>query len=387
MTPVGGPMKLVHLLTLFFLSSAVLVLAQTTKQAKPTMTKELFGKSREGQPIDLYTLANANGMKVRITTYGGILTSVEAPDKNGKVNDVVLGFNDLEEYLKGHPSFGTLPGRYANRIGKARFMLNGKEYKLAANNGENTLHGGRKGFDKYVWAAKESPAKDGAAVELTHVSPDGDEGFPGSVTVKVTYTLTNKNELRIDYSALSDQDTVINLTNHAYFNLAGEGNGDVLGQEIMINADRFTPVDAGLIPTGEIKSVKGTALDFTKPAKIGARIDADEEQIKIGKGYDHNFIVNGKPGTLRLAARASDATSGRVLEVWTTEPAVQFYTANNLDGSRTGKSGKLYPKRSGFCLETQHYPDSPNKPSFPTTTLKKGVHFHSTTVFKFLTQK
>jgi aldose 1-epimerase len=380
-------MKLVHLLTLFFLSGAVLISAQTTKPAKPTMTKELFGKSRDGQPIDLYTLANANGMKAKITTYGGILTSVEVPDRNGKIDDVVLGFNDLEEYLKGHPSFGTLPGRYANRIGKARFTLNGKEYKLAANNGENTLHGGRKGFDKYVWSGKESPAKDGVAVELTHLSPDGDEGFPGAVTVKVVYTLTNKNELRLDYSAVSDQDTVVNLTNHSYFNLAGAGNGDILNQEIMINADRFTPVDAGLIPTGEMKNVKGTALDFTKPVKIGARIDADEEQIKLGKGYDHNLIVNGKPGSLRLAARASDSASGRILEVWTTEPGVQFYTANNLDGSRTGKGGKVYVRRGGFCLETQHFPDSPNKANFPTTTLKKGEKFQSTTVFKFMTAK
>jgi aldose 1-epimerase len=356
-------------------------------KSKSMMTKDSFGKSRDGQPVDLYTLTNANGMKVKITTYGGIVTSIEVPDKNGKLADVVLGFNDPEEYFKGHPSFGTVPGRYANRIGKARFTLNGKEYKLAANNGENSLHGGTKGFDKYVWSARRAEAKNGVALELTHTSPDGDEGYPGTLTAKVVYTLTDANELRIDYSATSDKDTVVNLTNHSYFNLAGEGSGDILNTELMLNADRFTPVDKGLIPTGELRSVKGTALDFTKPEKIGARIDSTEEQMAIGRGYDHNFVINGGGSKLTLAARATEATSGRVLEVWTTEPGVQLYTGNHLDGSRIGKSGRPYGRRSGFCLETQHFPDSPNKPGFPTTVLKKDGRYQTTTVFKFSATK
>jgi len=360
-------------------------LAQT--KSKAMITKDAFGKTQDGTAVDQYTLTNANGMKVKITAYGGIVTAIEAPDKNGKVEDVVLGFDNLDEYLKGHPSFGTIPGRYANRIAKARFTLGGKEYKLFANNGENSLHGGKKGFDKYVWKAREVAARNGVALEVTHTSPDGDEGYPGTLTATVVYTLTNANELRIDYSATSDQDTVVNLTNHSYFNLKGAGNGDILDHDLMLNADRFTPVNTGLIPTGELRNVAGTPLDFTKPARIGARIESDYDQMKIGRGYDHNFAVNGKAGTLRLAARATEATSGRVLEVWTTEPGVQLYTGNFLDGSKVGKSGKAYKQRYGFCLETQHFPDSPNQPSFPSTVLKKGGRYQTTTVFKFLTRK
>jgi aldose 1-epimerase len=360
---------------------------QTQLKTKAMISKDAFGKTQDGTAVDLYTLTNAGGMKVKITTYGGIVTAIEVPDRAGRLGDVVLGFDKLDEYLKGHPSFGTIPGRYANRIAKARFTLNGKEYKLFANNGENSLHGGQKGFDKYVWKAREVPAKNGVALEVSHLSPDGDEGYPGTLTAKVVYTLTNANELRMDYSATSDQDTVVNLTNHSYFNLKGEGNGDILDHELMLNADRFTPVNAGLIPTGELRAVKGTPFDFSKAEKIGARIESGDEQMKIGRGYDHNYIVNGKAGALRLAARASEATSGRILEVWTTEPGVQLYTGNFLDGSRTGKSGKTYVRRGGFCLETQHYPDSPNQPSFPSTVLKKGGRYQTTTIFKFSVRK
>jgi aldose 1-epimerase len=376
--------KLVRILIVtLFMALSFEALAQT----KAMITKEAFGKTQDGTAVELYTLANSAGVKVKITTYGGIVTAIVVPDKNGSLGDVVLGFDKLDEYLKGHPSFGTIPGRYANRIAKARFTLNGKEYKLFANNGENSLHGGQKGFDKYVWKAREVPAKDGVALEVSHTSPDGDEGYPGTLTATVVYTLTNTNELRMDYSAVSDQDTVVNLTNHSYFNLKGEGAGDILDHELMLNADRFTPVTANLIPTGELRAVKGTPFDFTKPEKIGARIESDDEQMKIGRGYDHNYVVNGQAGALRLAARAADAVSGRVLEVWTTEPGVQLYTGNFLDGSRTGKGGKPYVRRGGFCLETQHYPDSPNQPKFPSTVLKKGGRYQTTTVFKFSTRK
>ncbi len=359
-----------------------------TKTAKPeekksTMAKESFGKTADGKAVDLYTLTNANGMTVKITNYGGIVTSIVVPDRTGKKGDVVLGFNTLDEYLKGHPFFGAIAGRYANRIGKGKFTLNGAEYKLAINNGENSLHGGKVGFDKAVWEAKEIPATNGTSLELKHTSPDGDEGYPGKLDVTLVYTLTNDNALQLDFSATTDKDTVVNLTNHSYFNLAGEGSGDILGHELMIDADNITPVDKGLIPTGKLMPVKGTAFDFTKPEVIGKRIDAQEEQITIGKGYDHNFALNSGGGKLALAARATDPTSGRVLEVLTDQPGVQLYTGNFLDGSKIGKSGKPYPRRAGFCLETQHFPDSPNKPSFPTTVLKKGEQYKTTTVFKF----
>ncbi len=352
-------------------------------KGKPGVKKEVFGKTPDGQEVEIYTLTNAAGVEARIMTYGAIVVSLKAPDRAGKLEDVVLGFDDLDSYLKGHPFFGAIAGRYANRIGKARFSLNGVEYKLAVNNGPNSLHGGTKGFDKYVWKAKPVPVKDGAALELTHVSRDGDEGYPGTLSVKVTYTLTGDNGLRIDYLATTDKDTVVNLTNHSYFNLAGAGKGDILQHRVMINADRFTPVDETLIPTGELRSVKGTPFDFTAMTAIGARVDADEEQMKFGKGYDHNFVLNGQAGTLRLAAKAEDPASGRMMEVWTTEPGVQLYIGNFLDGSKIGKGGKPYPRRSGFCFETQHFPDSPNKPAFPSTVLKKGAQYRSTTIYKF----
>ena len=358
--------------------------AGMTIAANPRIQKQAFGKTADDQAVDLYTLTNAHGVEARIMTYGGIVVSLKVPDRSGKMGDVVLGYDHLEGYLKKNPFFGPIVGRYGNRIAKGRFSLGGREYTLAQNNGENHLHGGRKGFDKAVWKAQEVKAKDGVGLALTHFSKDGDEGYPGDLSVTVVYTLTNINELKIEYTATTDQETIVNLTNHSYFNLAGSGN--ILNHEMMINADRFTPVDQGLIPTGELRSVRGTALDFTQPKAIGARIDQPDEQLLIGKGYDHNFVINGGGGSLALTARVYEPVTGRVLEVYTTEPGVQFYTANFLDGSITGKGGQVYPKRSGFCLETQHFPDSPNKPHFPSTVLAPGQKYATTTVFKFLTK-
>jgi aldose 1-epimerase len=375
------------ILTSMVLIAAVMFTGGFGEKGKASLKKESFGKTTDGQEVELYTLSNANGVETEIATYGGIVVSIKVPDRNGKYDDVALGFDNLDGYLKGHPFFGALVGRYGNRIGKAKFTLNGKEYKLAVNNGENTLHGGAKGFDKVVWKAKPVTVKDGVALELTYLSKDGEEGYPGNLSVKVIYTLTNSDELKIDYTATTDQDTVVNLTNHTYFNLAGQGNGDILGHQIQINADRFTPVDTGLIPTGELRSVKSTPFDFTQLTAIGARVNQDEEQLKLGKGYDHNFVINGKAGTLRLAAKVVEPTTGRVMEVLTTEPGVQFYIGNFLDGSLKGKEGKVYNARYGFCLETQHFPDSPNKPDFPTTVLKKGGRYQTTTVYKFSTDK
>jgi len=355
-------------------------------QAQATVTKAPFGTA-DGQSVDLYTLRNVHGVEARITNYGGILVSLKVPDRNGKFDDVVLGFNDLDTYLKGHPYFGALIGRYGNRIAKGRFTLNGVEYKLAVNNGENTLHGGIKGFDKVVWTGKEMKTKAGPAVVLTYLSKDGEEGYPGNLNVRVVYTLTNNNELKIEYSATTDKDTVTNLTHHSYFNLAGEGNGDILSHLVTINGSRFLPTDAGSIPTGELRKVAGTPFDFLTAHAIGERINQDEEQLKLGNGYDHTWIINGRSGTLRLAATAYESSSGRTMQVWTTEPGVQFYTGNFLDGTLTGKSGKIYQRRFGFCFETQHYPDSPNHPAFPTTTLKKGATYRSTTIYRFGSRK
>ena len=355
-------------------------------KGQATVKKEGFGKTAAGRNVDLYTLTNAKGMEAKITNYGGIVTSLKVPDRNGKLDDVVLGFDNLDGYLKGHPYFGAIIGRYGNRIGKGRFTLNGTEYKLAVNNGENHLHGGVKGFDKVVWTARPLRMRGAAGLELKYLSQDGEEGYPGNLLVKVVYTLTNSNELKIDYSATTDKDTVINLTSHSYFNLAGQGNGDILKHQLSINANRFTPTDAGSIPTGELRNVSGTPFDFKKATAIGARISQDDEQLQLGKGYDHNFVLNGRMGTLRRAARVYEPTSGRVMDVWTTEPGMQFYTANFLDGTLTGKDGKVYNPRYAFCLETQHFPDSPNKPNFPSVVLKKGGRYQTTTMYKFSVQ-
>ena len=334
-------------------------------------------------------MANA-GVEAAITTYGGAVVSLKVPDRNGKLGDVVLGFDSVDGYVEGKSYFGAIIGRYGNRIGHAQFTLDGKTYTLAKNNVENSLHGGTKGFNKMVWKAKEIPAKDGQALELTYLSKDGEEGFPGNLKVRVVYTLTDSNELKIEYSATTDKKTVVNLTNHSYFNLAGvgPGMGDILGHMLMIEADKFTPVDSGLIPTGELRDVAGTPFDFRQPTAIGARINSDEEQIKLGGGYDHNFVLRRKPGDpISLAARVEEPKTGRVMEVWTTEPGVQFYTGNFLDGSAHGKGGVAYTKRSAFCLETQHFPDSPNQPKFPSVVLNPGERYHTTTIYKFSTGK
>jgi len=345
--------------------------------------KSAFGKTKDGQAADLYVLTNANGMEAAITNYGGIVVSVKVPDRAGKFDDVVLGFDNLEGYLTNAPYFGALIGRYGNRIGGARFTLEGHEYHLAQNDGHNSLHGGLRGFDKRVWSARDVSANGASAIQLSHVSKDGEEGYPGNLTANVTYTLTADNELKIEYSATTDKDTVINLTNHSYFNLAGEGHGDILSHMVTIHADRFTPVDSTLIPTGELQSVAGTPLDFRTPTAIGARIESDNEQMKLGHGYDHNFVLNRTGGGLYLAARVEEASSGRVMEVLTTEPGLQFYTANFLDGTIHGKGGRAYARRSAFCMETQHFPDSPNKSRFPSVVLKPGRQYRTATVYRF----
>jgi len=353
----------------------------TKEQRVMSIGTKPFGKTPDGQEVDLYTLTNTNGLKARITNYGAILVSLEVPDKNGKLADITLGFDTLEGYIKGHPYFGATVGRYANRIGGAKFKLNDVEYKLAANNGPNHLHGGIKGFDKVVWKAEDVTAEsDRALVKLSYMSKDGEEGYPGNLACTVTYTLTKDDELKINYEAETDKTTILNLTNHSYWNLAGQGGGDILGHELMLNADKYTPVDEGLIPTGEIKSVKDSPMDFTRPMAIGSRI------AQVEGGYDHNYVLKSGGGTLALCARVYEPTSGRVMEIHTVEPGVQFYTGNFLDGSITGKAGKVYKKHYGFCLETQHFPDSPNKPDFPSVVLKPGDKYTTVTVHKFSTR-
>jgi aldose 1-epimerase len=345
--------------------------------------KQAFGVARNGAALDLYTLSNPAGMRVQITNYGGIVTSLLVPDRNGWLGDLVLGFDRIDGYLEKHPYFGAICGRYANRIADGRFTLAGVEYALARNDGRNHLHGGVLGFDKMVWEATELAPMSGAALRLEYSSPAGDEGYPGNLDVVVTYTLTDANELRIDYLATSDAETVLNLSHHGYFNLADGGKNDVSGHEVTIEAARFLPIDAALIPTGELRDVRGTPMDFTRATAIGARIDAAHEQLLHGRGYDHTWVVNGAPGQLRLAARVFEPSSGRVMEVLTTEPGVQFYTGNFLDGTLTGKGGAVYRRRHGLCLECQHFPDSPNKPQFPSTVIKPGEQYTQTTVYRF----
>jgi aldose 1-epimerase len=362
------------------LCAAVLVFSEVRAMAAG-VEKKSFGKTQDGTPVDLYSLTNMGGSVAKIMTYGATLTELHVPDRNGKLADVVLGFDNLDGYLAGHPFFGSTVGRYANRIAKGKFTLDGKEYTLAVNNGPNHLHGGLKGFDKAVWKAETISNIDGPSVRFTHVSPDGDEGYPGTLNVAVVYTLTNRNELKIDYTATTDKPTQINLTNHSYFNLAG--GGDVLGHELRLHADRYTVPDDTLIPTGEIKPVRDTPLDFTTTHLIGSRIK--QIPASIG-GYDHNYVINGGGGSLARAAHVYERSSGRAMEVLTTQPGVQLYTANFLDGKLKGKGGAAYSKHAAFCLETQHFPDSPNKPSFPSTVLRPGQTFRSTTVYRFSTQ-
>ena len=364
---------------------AVVVLGTSMTLARARgVTKQTWGKTAAGEAVDLYTLTNAIGASVQIATLGGTVVSVMVPDKAGALGNVVLGFDSLDGYFGPHPFFGVLVGRYGNRIGHARFTLDGKTYTLAKNNGENSLHGGLKGFDKYVWKTREVTSPDGLAVELTHVSADGDEGFPGALSATVRYTWTDANGLRIDYTATTDKPTVLNLTNHSYFNLSAGAVATVLDHTLQLAADKFTPVDKGLIPTGELRPVAGTPFDFTKARRIGELIDKDDEQIKFGGGYDHNFVFGGPAnGSIRPAGRVTEPTSGRIMDVSTTEPGVQFYTGNFLDGSIKGRGGKPYVKRSGLCLETQHYPDSPNKPDFPSVVLRPGQTYKTSTQYTF----
>lgn len=358
-------------------------------QQHDSTTKKPFGKTPDGQSADLYVLTNKNGAEVSITNYGGAVVSIKVPDRNGKLGDVVLGYDNVDGYVNDKAYFGAIVGRYGNRIAHAQFVLDGKTYTLAKNNGENSLHGGIKGFNKALWTARILHAKDAQSLELSYLSKDGEEGFPGNLNVSVIYTLKDDNALSIAYSATTDKKTVLNLTNHSYFNLAGQGSGDILAHVLMIAADKFTPVDAALIPTGELRDVAGTPFDFRKPTAIGARINQDDEQLKLGSGYDHNFVLRSVPESLEFlgAARVVEPTTGRVLEVFTTEPGVQFYTGNFLDGKTPGKGGVTYPRRNAFCLETQHFPDSPNHPKFPSVVLNPGERYHSVTSYKFSVEK
>ena len=345
------------------------------------MGPEPFGTAPDGTPVEIYTLRNKSGMEARICTYGGIVVSLKTPDRTGTLGDVVLGYDSLDGYLKSSPYFGCLVGRYGNRIAKGQFTLDGVGYTLATNNYPNHLHGGVQGFDKRVWKAVAARTPEGPQLELTYASADGEEGFPGKLSVKAVYTLTAENALRLDYEATTDKPTVLNLTQHSYFNLAGKG--DILGHSVQIDADRFTPVDATAIPTGELKGVAGTPFDFRKPTPIGARIDQDDEQLKFGGGYDHNWVISKPSGQLGVQARVHEPTTGRVLEVLSTEPGLQFYCGNFLDGSITGKGGWVYQHRNGFCMEPQHFPDSPNQPMFPSAVLRPGRTFRSTIIYRF----
>jgi aldose 1-epimerase len=351
-------------------------------QSHGSLARMDFGKTPEGAPVELYVLTNGK-MTAKVMTYGAILTELHVPDRNGKIGDVVLGFDTLAGYLAGHPYFGATTGRVANRIAGGKFTLDGKEYTLAVNNGPHSLHGGLKAFDKVVWKAEDASGPGGPAVKLTYMSPDGEEGYPGNLNVSVTYTVTPDSELKIDYTAVTDKATPVNLTNHSYFNLAGPASGDVLGHELMLAADQYTPADETLIPTGKLAPVKGTPLDFTSPTPIGSRFD---QLTGDPRGYDHNYVLHGDGKTPALGARVYDAESGRVMEMFTTEPGVQLYTANFLDGTLKGKAGVVYKKHQAFCLEAQHFPDSIHHAGFPTTVLLPGQKYTQTTIYKFSTR-
>lgn len=365
-----------------------------TMKGLDSVEHSTFGTLPDGREADLYRIVNANGVEMEVTNYGGIITSLRTPDAEGQFDDIVLGFDSLDGYLsdaymKSNPYFGALIGRYGNRIAGGSFELDGKTYELATNNGPNHLHGGDKGFNRVLWKAEPFENEAGAGLILTYTSADGEEGYPGKLDVKVVYTLTNNNELAIDYEATTTKATPVNLTQHSYFNLEGEGTGKILDHQLMINADAFTPVDKTLIPTGEIRPVEGTPFDFTEPTAIGERIGNDNQQLAFGQGYDHNFVLNRTSGSseeLVLAARVTEPDSGRVMEVSTTEPGIQFYAGNFLDGTLTGKSGNAYGHRSGFALETQHYPDSPNQEKFPSTILEPGQTYQTRTVYTFTTR-
>ena len=370
---------------LFMLFSVILGSCETGKDKHKNMKleKEEYGVTAQGQKIDIYTLSNANGMHVRITNYGAIVQSLTAPDRDGKYEDIVLGYDKLADYLKDSPYFGAIVGRYGNRIAMGKFVLDELEYTLATNNGTNHLHGGLQGFDKVIWKAKPISEKESIGLELSYLSKDGEEGYPGNLNCTVIYTLTDNNELQIEYEATTDKATPVNLTHHGYFNLSGNCKRDILGHILWINANHFTPVDEGLIPTGELRPVKDTPFDFTEPTAIGERINEENQQLKYGLGYDHNWSLNDVNGTIKLQASLYDSESGRLMEIFTEEPGLQFYSGNFLDGSNIGKDGKVYNYRHGLCLEAQHYPDSPNHPEFPTTILEPGETYRTKTVYRF----
>jgi aldose 1-epimerase len=387
-------LPLIPALFLAFILATSGMLAVAAQDASPSpmaggVTVEPFGETADGQAVELYTLTNANGMVVSVMTYGGIVQKVLVPDRDGNLTNVTLGFDSLDKYIAGSPYFGSITGRYANRIARGTFVLDGVTYRLALNNGENTLHGGLVGFDKVVWDAKDTSGPDGPSITLSRTSPDGEEGYPGNLAVEVVYTLTNNNELRFDYHATTDAPTIINLTNHSYWNLAGEGTGAINDHQLQLNASSYTPIDATLIPTGEIAPVAGTPFDFTTPYAIGERIRDDNEQLKFGRGYDHNFVLDrASPDdeSLIVAAVLTDPSSGRVLTISTTEPGIQFYSGNFLDGTLYGTSGHAYRQGDGLALETQHFPDSPNHANFPSTELRPGEDYATTTVYAFSTQ-
>ena len=377
--------KLIQLITVTSagIAAACFTGCSTMNTPKGTITKADFGKTAAGQAVDIYTLRNSHGAEARIMTYGGIVQSLSVPDKHGQFGDVVLGYDNLQGYLDKTPYFGALVGRYGNRIGGAKFTLNGQTYTLATNNGPNSLHGGLVGFDKVVWTARPMETTHGPALILAYVSKDGEEGFPGNLEVTAIYTLTEDNALKLEFTAKTDKPTVVNLTHHSYFNLSGQGNGDILGHIVYINSDLTTPVDAGLITTGEFADVTGTPFDFRKPTAIGARINDPDKVLQYGPGYDHNWVINKPLGQLGLQARVTDPVSGRVMEVWSDEPGLQFYAGNFLDGTIKGKGGVAYQIHTGFCMEPQHYPDSPNKPNFPSVVVNPGETYHNTIIYKF----
>lgn len=373
-------------LSAFALAAMLFSFAPLSNAQASRISMQPFGKTPDGHEVSLYTLSNKAGMQVSITNYGGIITSIKVPDRNKHFDDIVLGFDNLDGYTSKNPYFGATIGRYANRIANGTFTLDGKTYHIPTNEGTNALHGGTVGFNKRVWTPKEVSTSAGPALELHYLSPDGEMGFPGDLSVTVRFSLNDKNELRLEYMATTDKPTVLNLTNHSYFNLSGQGNGTILHDKVMLAADNFTPVDKDLIPTGQIKSVAGTPFDFLKPMVIGSRINEDNEQLKLAKGYDQNWVLNNKGESIALAAKVEDPHSGRVLEVLTNQPGIQFYTGNQLDGSIHGKGGNAYPRNGALCLETQHFPDSPNHPNFPSTVLRPGQKFDRTTIFRFSTE-